>query len=63
MDPCYSTNMGTINDNNFQNNYGRGKHEICSHGNKELGTRSMEKQREMEFGFRKTATALIKPDR
>ena len=34
-----------------------------SHGNKELGTRSMEKQRGMEFGFRKTATAVMKPDR
>ena len=34
-----------------------------SHGNKELGTRSMEKQTGMEFGFRKTATAVMKPDR
>ena len=34
-----------------------------SHGNKEFGTRSMEKQRGMEFGFRKTATAVMKPDR
>ena len=34
-----------------------------SHGNKELGTRSMEEQRGMEFGFRKTATAVMKPDR
>ena len=34
-----------------------------SHGNKELGTRSMEKQRGMEFGFRKTAAAVMKPDR
>ena len=34
-----------------------------NHGNKELGTRSMEKQRGMEFGFRKTATAVMKPDR
>jgi hypothetical protein len=32
------------------------------HGNKELGTRSMEKQRGMEFGFRKTARAVMKPD-
>ena len=35
-----------------------------SHGNKELRTKSMEKQRGMEFGFRKTATtAVMKPDR
>ena len=33
-----------------------------SHGNKELGTRSVEKERRMEFGFRKTATAVMKPD-
>ena len=33
-----------------------------SRGNKELGTRSAEKQRGMEFGFRKTATAVMKPD-
>ena len=34
-----------------------------SHGNKELGTRSVEKQRGMEFGLWKTATAVMKPDR
>ena len=34
-----------------------------SHDNKELGSRSMEKQRGMEFGSRKTATAVKKPDR
>ena len=34
-----------------------------SHGNKQLGTRSMEKQRGMEFGFWKMATAVVKPDR
>ena len=34
-----------------------------SHGNKELGTRLMEKERGMELGFRKTATAVMKPDR
>ena len=34
-----------------------------SRGNKELGTRSMEKQRGTEFGFRKTARAVMKPDR
>ena len=33
-----------------------------SHGNKEPGTRSMDKQRGMEFGFRKTATVVMKPD-
>jgi hypothetical protein len=34
-----------------------------SHDNKKCRTRSMEKQRGMAFGFRKTATAVIKPDR
>ena len=34
-----------------------------SHGNKEFGTRSMEKQRGMEFGLWKTATAVMKLDR
>jgi hypothetical protein len=34
-----------------------------SHDNKKFRTRSMEKQRGMAFGFRKTATAVIKPDR
>ena len=33
-----------------------------SHDNKKFGTRSMEKQRGMAFGFRKTATAVIKQD-
>jgi hypothetical protein len=33
-----------------------------SHDNKKLGTTSMEKQRGMAFGFRKTVTAVIKPD-
>ena len=33
-----------------------------SHDNKKFRSRSMEKQREMAFGFRKTATAVIKPD-
>ena len=33
-----------------------------SHGNKELGNRSMEKQREMEFGLWKMATAVMKLD-
>ena len=28
MDPCYSTNMGTINNNNFENNKDIGKQEI-----------------------------------
>ena len=32
-----------------------------SHENKKFGTRSVEKQRGMAFGFRKTATAVIKP--
>jgi hypothetical protein len=30
--------------------------------NKKFRTRSIEKEREMAFGFRKTATAVIKPD-
>ena len=34
-----------------------------SHGSKELGTRSMEKERGMEFGLQKTVTAVMKPDR
>jgi hypothetical protein len=33
-----------------------------SHDNKKFGTRSMEKHRGMAFGFRKTATAVIKSD-
>jgi hypothetical protein len=34
-----------------------------SHDNKKFRIRSMEKQRGMAFGFRKTATVVIKPDR
>jgi hypothetical protein len=34
-----------------------------SHDSKKFRTRSMEKQRGMAFGFRKTATAVIEPDR
>ena len=34
-----------------------------SHNNKKFRPRSMEKQEGMAFGFRKTATAVIKPDR
>ena len=33
-----------------------------SHDDKKFRNRSMEKQRGMAFGFRKTATAVIKPD-
>ena len=33
-----------------------------SHDNKKFRNRSMEKQRGMAFGFRKTAIAVIKPD-
>ena len=33
-----------------------------SHDNKKFRKRSMEKQRGMAFGFRKPATAVIKPD-
>jgi hypothetical protein len=39
---------------------GRG---TSSHDNKKFRTRSMQKQEGMAFGFRKTATAAIKPDR
>jgi hypothetical protein len=39
------------------------KRSTSSHDNKKFGTRSTEKQRGMAFGFRKTATAVIKPDR
>jgi len=34
-----------------------------SHDNKKFRSRSMEKQRGMAFGFRKTTTAVKKPDR
>jgi hypothetical protein len=34
-----------------------------SHDNKKFRTGSVEKQRGMAFGFRKTVTAVIKPDR
>ena len=34
-----------------------------SHDNKKFRTTSVEKQRGMAFGFRKTASAVIKPDR
>jgi IS5 family transposase len=34
-----------------------------SHDSKKFRTRSMEKQGGMAFGFQKTATAVIKPDR
>jgi hypothetical protein len=34
-----------------------------SHDNKRFGSRSMEKQRGMAFGFRKRATAVKKPER
>jgi hypothetical protein len=34
-----------------------------SHDNKKFKTRSVEKEGGMAFGFRKTATAVIKPDR
>jgi len=34
-----------------------------SHDNKKFRTRSVEKQRGMAFGFRKTATAVKKPDK
>jgi hypothetical protein len=34
-----------------------------SHDGEKFGTRSMENQGGMAFGFRKTETAVIKPDR
>jgi hypothetical protein len=34
-----------------------------SHDNKKFRTRSVKKQGGMAFGFRKSATAVIKPDR
>jgi hypothetical protein len=34
-----------------------------SHDSEKYRTTSMEKQREMVFDFRKTATAVIEPDR
>jgi hypothetical protein len=34
-----------------------------SHDNEKFRSRSMEKEGGMAFGFRKTATAAIKPDR
>jgi hypothetical protein len=34
-----------------------------SHDNNKFKTRSVDKQGGMAFGFRKTATAVIKPDR
>ena len=34
-----------------------------SHDNKKFRNKSMEKQRGMTLGFRKTATAVIKPER
>jgi len=33
-----------------------------SHDNNKFGTRSLEKQRGMTFGFQKRATAVLKPD-
>jgi hypothetical protein len=39
---------------------GRG---VSSHYNKKFRTRSMEKQGGMVFGFPKTVTAVIKPER
>jgi len=34
-----------------------------SHDNKKFRTRSVEKQKEMAFDFRKTTTAVVKPER
>jgi hypothetical protein len=40
-----------------------GGRSTSSHGNEKFKPRSMEKQGGMAFGFRKTATAVLKPDR
>jgi hypothetical protein len=40
-----------------------GRRSTSSHGNKKFGTRSMEKQRGMEFGFLKMVTAVTKLNR
>jgi len=40
-----------------------GRRSTSSHDNKKFGNRSMEKQRGMAFGFRKTVTPVIKSDR
>jgi len=42
-----------------KNAFGRS---TSSHDNKKFRTRSMEKQRKTAFGFRKTETAVKKPD-
>ena len=39
-----------------------GRRSTSSHDNKKFGTRSLEKQRGIVFGFQKMATAVIKPD-
>ena len=39
-----------------------GGRSTSSHDNKKFRNRSVEKRRGMAFGFRKTATAVIKPD-
>jgi hypothetical protein len=72
--PCQKDVRGE----NIKNNYGldtRGEKKTgtskknvdgrstSSHANKKFRTRSVEKQGGMSFGFRKTATAIIKSDR
>jgi hypothetical protein len=39
-----------------------GGRRTSSHDSEKFRTRSMEKQRGMAFGFRKTATAVIEPE-
>jgi hypothetical protein len=39
------------------------KRSASSHDSKKCGARSVEKQRQMAFGFRKTVTAVTTPDR
>ena len=50
------------NCNKYSSKKNVNRRSTSSHGNKEFGTRSMEKQRGMEFGLWKT-TAVMKPDR
>jgi hypothetical protein len=52
----FCVNSGRTSKKNMN---GRSK---SNHDNKKFRTRPMEKQKGMAFGFRKTATAVIKPD-
>jgi hypothetical protein len=56
MDPTVEKEKRTSNEN-------LDRRSTSSHDNKKYDTRTMEKQRGIAFGFRKTATAVTKPDR